>query len=73
MICRHCQANLGQISAAGEPLIRGRGLLLKADGVAVICPKCKGDVPVEGELAKALSSRLLLVFAPQPRGSDIAP
>ena len=73
MICRHCQANLGHISAAGEPLIRGRGFLLKADCVAVICPKCKGDVPVEGDLAKALSSRLLLVFAPKPAEQETIP
>ncbi|RVT91432.1 hypothetical protein EOD42_22515 [Rhodovarius crocodyli] len=75
MKCRHCAANLGQISATGEPLIRSRGILLKAEGVSMICPKCKGDVPVEGELAKALSARLLLVFkgnAPRARAASPA-
>ena len=66
MKCPGCRAELGQINAAGEPLIRARGMVLKATGVSVICPKCKGDVPVEGEMAKALSARLLLVFTPKP-------
>lgn len=76
MKCPHCLAALGHINAAGEPLIRTRGMVLKAQGVSVICPKCKGDVPVEGEMAKALSARLLLVFAPKPvagRDSGKAP
>ncbi len=68
MICQGCRAELGHINAAGEPLIRGRGLVLKAEGVAMICPKCKADVPLDGELAKALSARLLLVFPTPPKG-----
>lgn len=63
MKCPSCAAQLGQINAAGEPIIRNRGMILKAAGVSVVCPKCKADVPVVGELAKAMSARLLLVFA----------
>ncbi len=62
MICPGCGAGLGRINPRGEPLIRARALILKAECVAVVCPRCKGDVPVEGDLAKALSARLLLVF-----------
>ncbi len=66
MRCPGCGASLGHINALGEPMIRMRGLVMKAEGVSIVCPKCKGDVPVEGELAKALSARLLLVFTSKP-------
>ena len=66
MKCGHCQAELGHVNARGEPMIRTRGLVLKAEGVAAVCPKCKGDVPVAGELAKALRMRLLVVMPPRP-------
>ena len=54
MQCPRCQAQLGQVSAGGDPMLRTRGLVLKASGVTVICPKCKADVPATGELRKAL-------------------
>lgn len=65
MRCPHCSAQLAQINNRGEPMLRNRGLVLRAEGVAAVCPKCKHDVPVAGEMAKALSARLLLVFAPK--------
>jgi len=60
--CR-CGALLGQVNAAGEPIVRTRALVLKAAGLALVCPKCKADVAVNGELAKALGVRLLLLKA----------
>lgn len=68
MKCPACLAELGHVNGRGEPMIRTRGLVLKAEGVAALCPKCKADVPVEGELAKALRSRLLVVVPPAGRG-----
>lgn len=59
---------MGQINARGEPMLRTRGLVLKAEGVAAICPKCKGDVPLEGDMAKALRARLLIVVPRRPAG-----
>lgn len=63
MRCR-CGANLGHINSRGEPMIRTRGLILKAEGIAAVCPKCRADVPLEGEMAKALHARLLVVVPP---------
>ena len=57
-----CGENLTRLSKSGEPMLRAKGLVLKADGVSAICPKCSSDVPIAGDLARALSSRLLLVF-----------
>lgn len=62
MRCPACQAALGQVNPRGEPMIRTRGLILKADGVVAVCPSCKGDVPLAGEMAKALRARLLVVI-----------
>ena len=62
MICPHCQANLGKVNGGGYPVLRNRGVVMKADGVCLICPKCSKDVPVNGDIAKALSARILLVF-----------
>lgn len=62
MNCPVCKASIGRVNAAGEPMLRGRGLVLKAKSVAMVCPKCSADVPVTGEFAKALQARLLLVF-----------
>jgi len=61
MRCPRCTAELGKVNRKGEPMIRTRGLVLTAEGVTAVCPKCKESVPVAGEFAKALSARLLLV------------
>jgi hypothetical protein len=62
VICPGCGAELARLSAGGEPMIRARGLIMKADHVAAICPKCAADVPLTRDDAKALAARLLLVF-----------
>lgn len=67
MICPGCQSNLGHINKSNEPMVRGRGLVLKADGVSMVCPKCKGDVPLSTEVAKALQHRLVLFFQNPPQ------
>lgn len=58
MRCPTCSAGLAHRNAAGEPLLRLRGLVLKASGVVAMCPACRGDVPVQGEVARVLSARL---------------
>lgn len=57
MMCPGCRANLGRINKAGEPMVRMRGFVLKAEGVVALCPKCGGDVPFTTEIARALQSR----------------
>lgn len=61
MNCPACAANLGKINGKGEPMVRGRGLVLKADGAVMLCPKCGGDVQFTREIATALNSRLFLL------------
>jgi uncharacterized protein with PIN domain len=68
MRCPKCQASLGQINAAGEPMVRTRGLVLKADGVVAICPKCKGSVPMSPDFAKAMQQRMV-VFIRRPEAA----
>ena len=65
MKCPACAANLGRLNAAGEPLIRNRGLVLKAEGVVALCPRCGKDVPFTAEIAKALQQRMWLL----PKGA----
>lgn len=49
-------------------MIRGAGLVLKADRPVMVCPRCKADVPFTADLAKALQTRLALIFkAPETR------
>ena len=67
MKCHGCGAELGRILPSGEPMLRTRGLIMKAQGVTAVCPKCKTDVPVVGVMAKALSARLLLVMPSPPK------
>ena len=69
MKCR-CGATLGQLNLAGEPIVRNRGLIFKASGVVLVCPSCKADVPVSGDLAKALTDRLRLLLPIEPRGNQ---
>lgn len=68
MKCPKCLTALGHINARGEPMIRTRGLILKAEGVSAVCPSCKSDVPMTSEMAKALASRLLVI--PTARGGS---
>lgn len=61
-----CGEGLARISRKGEPMLRSAGLLLKAEGLAAICPRCKADVPVGGDMLKALQT-VLLVSRPVSR------
>lgn len=69
MICPKCSAEIGHVNRKGEPMLRGRGLVLKTRSVAMVCPKCAADVPVTGEFAKALQARLFLVFKSDAAGT----
>jgi len=61
MKCPHCMEALARISKAGDPMIRNAGLLLKADGIAVVCPGCKQDVAIGGDVLQQLRRRLVLI------------
>jgi len=43
-------------------MVRTRGVILKADGVVVVCPKCKSDVAISPDFAKAMQTRIVLLF-----------
>jgi hypothetical protein len=66
MICQSCKSSLGHVNREGEPIVRNRGLVFKAEGVVMVCPKCKGDVPMTVDFAKALSGRLALFISKRP-------
>lgn len=66
MKCR-CGAQLGHVNDSGEPTVRMRGVVLKAEGAVAICPRCRGDVPFTADLAKALQNRLALFFTGEPK------
>jgi hypothetical protein len=70
MKCR-CGATLGQVNREGEPIVRTRAVVFKAESVVLVCPKCRADVAVTGDFAKALTSRLrlLLPVTPGRRGA----
>lgn len=61
MRCR-CGEGLARVSRSGVPMLKADGLLLKAEGLAAICPKCRADVPVAGDMLKALQ---ILLVAPR--------
>jgi uncharacterized protein YbaR (Trm112 family) len=64
MICPHCKATLTQRTKVGEPVIRNRGIIMKADGPVLICPKCKSDVGFNLDLLKALPILIFRVGKP---------
>lgn len=66
MICPHCHAELTRNNARGEPVIRNRGIVMKSDGLALVCPKCKGDVPPSPEAMQLLHRYAVLFFRPPP-------
>lgn len=66
MQCR-CGAVLGRVNSHGEPMVRTAGIVWQADGgMALVCPKCKADVPFSPDFARALQSRLVLLFRGKP-------
>ncbi len=62
MKCPSCLSSLTQINAAGEPMLRTRGLIFKSHGIVAVCPKCKGQVEMNQATAQALTQRLVVVF-----------
>lgn len=60
--CPHCHANLASVAASGEPLLRARGVILKATGLALVCPRCRGDVPLSQSLHQQIHQRVVLFF-----------
>jgi len=59
VICGHCSANLKQENRKGETLLRNRGVILKSDGLVFVCPKCKGDVRLTGEMLGKIKEKIL--------------
>jgi hypothetical protein len=60
MNCPKCHATLMRRNSAGDAIIRNRGILLKASGPALVCPRCRADVPFQADLlVKALPVLLL--------------
>lgn len=43
-------------------MLRNRGLVLRDDALSLVCPRCKGDVPLNPTLSKAVQNRLILFF-----------
>lgn len=44
-------------------MVRTAGMVMKdGGGMALVCPKCKADVPFTPDFAKALQTRLVLLF-----------
>ena len=69
MMCK-CGAHLGALSSGGDPMVRTRGIVLKAAGFVLVCPKCRGDVQPTPDLAKALGERMRLILPvslPKPK------
>lgn len=62
MNCPSCGANIQHVNAAGDTVLRNRGLVLKSSGIVAICPRCKSDVPLSQTLHKALQDRIVLFF-----------
>jgi uncharacterized protein YbaR (Trm112 family) len=60
--CPHCKTNLSRTSASGEQMLSMRGLILKANGLTLVCPKCKGDVPVWPDAMHEMHRRIVLFF-----------
>jgi hypothetical protein len=62
-----CGAELAQLNKAGEPIVRNRGLVFKADGgVVAVCPKCKSEVEMTRDVAQTIGRRLLLFKGTAP-------
>lgn len=62
MMCPHCNANLERASRTGEAMIANRGLIVKSDHLIAICPRCKGDVPLNQTIHKAVQQAAVLFF-----------
>lgn len=62
LACPKCGANITHRTAGGDTMLRGRGLVLKADSLVMVCPKCKADVPCSQTITKAIQDRAVLFF-----------
>jgi hypothetical protein len=54
MGCPKCRAALIQRNAEGEPILRNRGLVLKATGWVALCPRCRAEVPFSPDALRAV-------------------
>lgn len=70
MICPHCKANLVRPNSAGEPVLRTRALIFKAESIVAACPKCGNDVPFSPDAMHTLHRTAVLFF--QRPESEIA-
>ncbi|HWY23515.1 MAG TPA: hypothetical protein VNX47_01265 [Nevskia sp.] len=64
MKCPACDYQLVTETSTGHPIVRNRGILIKAGALVLICPKCKGDVAPSQEVMKTLRHVSLLYFDP---------
>lgn len=56
MKCAHCATELVRATKGGTPMLRTKGLLVKAGALVAICPnyKCKADVPMSADVMETL-------------------
>lgn len=66
MICPACHANLNRRGAGGDTLLKARGVVVRANGVILICPRCKADVPMGPEEMQRLHKSAVLFFRGSP-------
>ena len=59
MRCR-CGADLAHLNSKKEPIVRTRGIVFQSSGMKLVCPKCKADVPLSQDMAKAMQNSLVL-------------
>jgi endogenous inhibitor of DNA gyrase (YacG/DUF329 family) len=62
LVCPECGANVVHRTPTGDTMLRGRGLVLKADSLALVCPRCKSDVPLSQTATKAVQDCAVLFF-----------
>lgn len=43
-------------------MVRGRGLILKSSGLAMVCPRCKSDVPLSLDTMKSIQQKIMVFF-----------
>jgi len=56
----HCSQALTNTNGRGDTVIRTRAIVLRPDGVILVCPKCKNDVTLDNDLASILVDKLTI-------------
>lgn len=62
MKCPKCDKQIAHLNKTNDVVLSNKALVLKPEGMILVCPKCKADIPFSDGAMEAVKDRVVLFF-----------